>query len=354
MKTMMQAAGGAVVLVALLLPPAKIVVAQTVLPRAKTCVSVEHYETFTTESLENNWVHFRITNRCPETVNFLWSDPGERRTSNSRWIGPGRTTQITLHVPKGSSLSWSRCAEYKETKHNDIVGLRCRGSTDTRAALAAPAKADPQSAEEALGLTSEQRRKIQKILAGLGFNPGLADGIFGRGTRGAISGWQDESGDEATGYLTAGQSKTLLAGGGAGESEQVSEAKEGNWGLVWSGGWSACTESPEGALSWAGKCAGGKPTGKGVVSHTNGSVYEGAFVDGKQEGRWVLRYADGGASEGSYVDGKREGRWVVRYADGIVGEGEYDDNVEQHGLWSFRHPDGSTFEIRFRNGLIVE
>ena len=73
-----------------------------------------------------------------------------------------------------------------------------------RAAIAAiqsePNRAD-RVLEDRLGLTRDQRRDIQRDLALLGYNTRGIDGIFGRGTRTAISNWQQQNGFRQTGYL---------------------------------------------------------------------------------------------------------------------------------------------------------
>ena len=89
------------------------------------------------------------------------------------------------------------------------------------------AAANPQAAEDDLGLSRTQRRQIQESLAAEGFNPGPADGVFGQGTRGAIGGWQDAAGAEATGYLTEQQVSVLLEGGGESGAGAVEHEKPG-------------------------------------------------------------------------------------------------------------------------------
>lgn len=59
--------------------------------------------------------------------------------------------------------------------------------------------------EASLGLTRNQRRKIQENLSLLGYDTRGIDGIFGRGTRTAISHWQRDQGFENIGYLTRNQ-----------------------------------------------------------------------------------------------------------------------------------------------------
>ena len=75
---------------------------------------------------------------------------------------------------------------------------RIQSLTDTPQARA-------ERAEQALDLSRDVRRDIQRDLSLLGFNTRGIDGIFGRGTRAAISDWQTAQGLTATGYVTADQ-----------------------------------------------------------------------------------------------------------------------------------------------------
>ena len=66
-----------------------------------------------------------------------------------------------------------------------------------------------REAEEALKLSREDRRDIQRDLSLLGYDTRGIDGIFGRGTRSAIRSWQKANGYEPTGYLSADQLAAL-------------------------------------------------------------------------------------------------------------------------------------------------
>lgn len=67
----------------------------------------------------------------------------------------------------------------------------------------------PDRIEAALFLTRDERRAIQRDLTVLGFDTRGIDGIFGPGTRGAISNWQELNGLGQTGYLDRDQIFTL-------------------------------------------------------------------------------------------------------------------------------------------------
>ena len=74
-----------------------------------------------------------------------------------------------------------------------------------------PSSSSSVAGESALGLTRDDRRRIQRALSALGFDPGPADGLFGRGTRAAIRGWQAADALPVTGHLDADAVKLLLA-----------------------------------------------------------------------------------------------------------------------------------------------
>ena len=73
--------------------------------------------------------------------------------------------------------------------------------------------AAPESIESGLGLSRADRRAIQSSLTTQGFDPGPADGLFGRRTRAAIGQWQAARGEQPSGFLDAAQARSLLAPG---------------------------------------------------------------------------------------------------------------------------------------------
>ena len=73
---------------------------------------------------------------------------------------------------------------------------------------------DPKAVESSLELDRSERRLVQVGLSSLGFDPGPADGLFGRGARGAIERLQSSRGLSATGYLDMELAKELLSAAG--------------------------------------------------------------------------------------------------------------------------------------------
>lgn len=82
-------------------------------------------------------------------------------------------------------------------------------------------------AEEALALSRDQRREIQRALAILDHNPKGIDGIFGPGSRAAIAEWQTVNGYPSTSFLTREQIAALAqqADVRAAELEREAEAR---------------------------------------------------------------------------------------------------------------------------------
>ncbi|WP_343116504.1 peptidoglycan-binding domain-containing protein [Ostreiculturibacter nitratireducens] len=89
-------------------------------------------------------------------------------------------------------------------------------------------KAEParlaEEVENALRLTRDQRREVQRNLSLMGFDPRGIDGIFGRGSRTAITNWQKANGFDATGFLTRDQILQLSAQAGKKAAELEAEA----------------------------------------------------------------------------------------------------------------------------------
>lgn len=84
-------------------------------------------------------------------------------------------------------------------------------------------------------LSKDDRRTAQRALNSSGFDAGVADGVFGKGTRRAIREWQAFNGYSATGVLTPpqygaltgdGASALILTSSNAGDREAWRRARE--------------------------------------------------------------------------------------------------------------------------------
>ena len=71
----------------------------------------------------------------------------------------------------------------------------------------------PERVEQSLMLTRDERRAIQNDLTVLGYDTRGVDGIFGPGTRGAITNWQRQNDLPETGFLTQDQIFSLARQG---------------------------------------------------------------------------------------------------------------------------------------------
>jgi len=83
-----------------------------------------------------------------------------------------------------------------------------------------------EAAEQALNLSRDQRRQIQRNLSLIGYDPRGIDGIFGPATRKAIGDWQKAKGFDVTTFLTARQVQDIQTAANARAAELEREAAE--------------------------------------------------------------------------------------------------------------------------------
>ena len=79
--------------------------------------------------------------------------------------------------------------------------------------------------EDALRLNRDARRRVQRSLTLLGYDTRGIDGVFGRGSRGAIANWQRDNGAEQTGFLTRAMLERLAAQADRRSAELEEEAQ---------------------------------------------------------------------------------------------------------------------------------
>ena len=105
------------------------------------------------------------------------------------------------------------------------AGPNASTARDRLAALQEPDDVvTPENVEEALELDGETRQSIQRDLSILGYDTRGIDGIFGPGTRAAITDWQRARSFDATGFLTRDQIIRLEEQASARAAELEAEA----------------------------------------------------------------------------------------------------------------------------------
>lgn len=114
-----------------------------------------------------------------------------RSSARRGWLALG--AGIVLAAAAGAYVSFAPAPKPQ-------VGATASPSVETTQAL---------SAEAALTLSTEDRRRIQLALTAQGFDTRGSDGTFGPRSREMIAAWQQAQKQPATGYLTAAESQAL-------------------------------------------------------------------------------------------------------------------------------------------------
>jgi peptidoglycan hydrolase-like protein with peptidoglycan-binding domain len=127
---------------------------------------------------------------------------------------------------RNAIATWQRDRGEKITGYVTEAQLRAL----TRGAVVTPPTETPPAGtltaaqtEAALKLTRAQRTDIQKQLTALGYDAGVADGLWGSKTRTAIKTWQKANRREQTGYITSAQVKLLATQAGSIATPPVAE-----------------------------------------------------------------------------------------------------------------------------------
>ena len=102
-------------------------------------------------------------------------------------------------------------------------GRYARIARDRLGAIAEDPLQEARRREADLNLSPEDRRAAQSDLVLLGFDTRGVDGVFGEGSRAAITAWQARNGYEDTGFLTGEQVRVLDAQGARRQAELDAE-----------------------------------------------------------------------------------------------------------------------------------
>ncbi len=137
-----------------------------------------------------------ISGFMPDTLVFLEGSTPPPQTQNDR-LGDIRDWRAASDENTVEAYE-DYVDAHPDGDFTDMAQNRIRALTDTPAARA-------EREEQALDLSRDARRDIQRDLSLLGFDTRGIDGIFGRGTRAAVTAWQSSERFDATGYMTAEQ-----------------------------------------------------------------------------------------------------------------------------------------------------
>lgn len=86
--------------------------------------------------------------------------------------------------------------------------------------------------------------------------------------------------------------------------------------------------------------------GQGSYTYTNGSVYEGQWVDGRKQGEGKQTQPDGSVYTGEWRDNLQNGKGRMRWANGDVYEGQWSDG-HMHGKGVLTTASGDRYQGSF-------
>ena len=200
--------------------------------------------------------------------------------------------------------------------------------------------------------TREERRQVQRALQMLGYYNSAIDGLFGSGTRGAISGYQQSLGVPATGFLSREQ-RALLSIDAAEEALARAESAAAQAQAAAAAG-NAETQTYDSGDTYAGDR---NREGHGVYSWSAGHIYEGHW-DGQRDGFGVLTLSDGWSYAGQWQASEFVGFGVATGPEGqrLVGEWSVAEGISfsqgMAGYGQVVYADGSIDRGLFRLGAL--
>lgn len=91
--------------------------------------------------------------------------------------------------------------------------------------------------------------------------------------------------------------------------------------------------------------------GRGTLTWSDGSVYEGDFKNGKRHGLGVLRASDKFSYDGYWISNAMEGRGTATYPNGQTYNGLF-VNGKREGRGTLQFVNGAIYEGRFRDDAL--
>jgi len=102
-------------------------------------------------------------------------------------------------------------------------------------------------------------------------------------------------------------------------------------------------------LSFAQICIEGEcQNGTGVAINSDGSKYEGQFIDGKSDGQGSIQYRNGDSYVGDFSGGVFHGSGVYLWVNGDKYEGQFIGG-KKHGIGNIKYFAGEEYTGEFEN-----
>ena len=102
-------------------------------------------------------------------------------------------------------------------------------------------------------------------------------------------------------------------------------------------------------LSFAQICIEGEcQNGTGVAINSDGSKYEGQFIDGKSDGQGSIQYRNGDSYVGDFSGGVFHGSGVYLWVNGDKYEGQFIGG-KKHGIGNIKYSAGEEYTGEFKN-----
>ena len=156
----------------------------------------------------------------PRRMIFIGDDAG----SVAQVIVPQVPNDAAERALWSGALALDRVTAYRNYLDRYPNGQFAEEARDRIEAIVSEPYRGERLTEEALQLTRAQRRGIQENLNILNFNTRGVDGIFGPGTRNAITNWQQQNGFPQSSYLDGEQINRLLSQAQQRQQELAEEA----------------------------------------------------------------------------------------------------------------------------------
>lgn len=98
--------------------------------------------------------------------------------------------------------------------------------------------------------------------------------------------------------------------------------------------------------TYIGNWVNDKRNGKGIITYSNGDVFDGCWKNDKIE-NGIMKYSNNSSYEGEWLENKRHGKGILTYPNGNILNGQWDNNKIIYGIMTFMN--GNVYNGNFKN-----